>query len=177
PQPYDTQCVDYQALGHVSRDYCIMNCTVLLFRKLEFFHNRKGYWPLEYPLPVSLDLRRKYCDVKGCGSEEKFTKYYKKCSKDCKESDCDTKYLERSILHKSASKDRSSILFHLKAFNAPYVEYIHQPQESISALIANIGGTLGLWLGISFADLNTIIVGMQKLYNNLGNIHCHIIII
>jgi len=92
-----------------------------------------------------LEHKPKVLQIRVCKSIEKTSQ---KCSDECKQSDCDTKYLERNILRKSKSNEGSSILFYLQAINAPMWNMFTNHRKSISALIANIGGTASLWMGI-----------------------------
>ena len=160
---YDTNCLDYERDSKfVTRHDCIKSCYIKRLNRicngtaLLMFGFLLRTWP-------------KITKFAPCPTQVKIMmNIYFKCSESCK-MNCHDKYYEQRFDREGELNE--TIIFIIKDHNMPDITIRHIPEISLTSLICNFGGLLGMWLGLSFLHImNTIYVWFNEIIKSRFNL-------
>lgn len=144
PSPYSTKCIKYELTKYRSQEICVHMC--ILNRCYEHDNRRKQKWIEGTVVPLSTNMSFEFYPT------ELVTKYLPACTKVCAQSDCEFNYFDDRIerIHEKEVNKTIAITFIPEIF--PYARYVRHSTHSGFELIAKLGGTISVCLGICIID-------------------------
>ena len=88
----------------------------------------------------------------------------KTCYKKCKPN-CIQEYYSYSINDIPRIMDPEKETVNFKSYNMPIFKYTIQGKLNLVTLVANLGGLVGLWFGMAFIDMTSV---LNKIFNSLN---------
>ncbi|XP_074596824.1 uncharacterized protein LOC141851916 [Brevipalpus obovatus] len=151
PHPYRSNCSDYSGSKFRSRQDCLQKCSVDRFIK------RFGYYPRyavvrhfdHYRLLYHSSVREKY--------QSFILELSKRCNHFCGNEECISQEYRLTQMYNPKQKNflGKTVIIHIYPPTQPDSLVQTVPRLTFQYYFASVGGTIGLWLGMSFYSLFT----------------------
>ena len=161
---YDTDCREYGAgYDFDIRTDCIIECYQDNFHKI---CNTTGLPRSFYLIREEVLMKKVDRSVKHCPEINKYDKDIQiNCSKKCK-FDCQSKLYSSNII-KLAHADYEQTIILIEHSEMPDITVKYMAEISFISFVCNIGGLLGMWLGLSFYNsINELKIIANKFSTN-----------
>jgi hypothetical protein len=165
--PYETDCFDYS--GSIrSQSECINEYIIQEYLKYDCLPKSNELITYVIKDYNYTQFGQKFCE--NINISIKIENFKKICRKPCNEILYEILYSDKEYRSK---KNYRRIL--LNELNVQNIAFEHEPQTVFMQYLVNFGGLLGLWHGLSFADLKNSVNHLMKrkflLNNRLKRIH------
>ena len=162
PEPYETNCIDFQKKGFSSRQHCISDCRL----KLQM-ENRTDQWPGNYFTDDSQSVRIMYNSFNEFQSDiSKDQLFGDKCKQKCgTNTECYSEYYRLEL--KPFGVDYNNTDISVYPPDIPDLVYEYQPKVHFVEFVVFIAGSVSLWFGFSVLMLSNVIL---KLFTKI-NLH------
>ena len=152
---FDTNCfeynIDYKHANFNMRSDCITHCYQRKMNELVNHGIAESYAPSHYLLRNEAIDQVPAIFIEQDDFEDQAIKSKVKlaCFKECAK-DCIYKYYSMNQeLFKSTKEDHGKITIFFEHDNMPDISITHIPEMTFISLVCNLGGLIGMWLGIS----------------------------
>ncbi len=145
---YKTNCINYPTDQYDSINDCRHVCINLLFRKYFGCDVQIKKYNFKYILPSNYNI----CDIYKLGfTFEKYIDQYHEFFKRCSEIDCINECSVNLYNYNTVNSEfiEKLTMFRLFPLEKPHIKYTQTQKIDLNELFYQIGGTLGLWFGLS----------------------------
>ena len=163
-RPYVTQCIHYESTPLETQRNCVVKCVQQKCARNVYKLDRPPSnvsWLDDEIIPFSVNTSLNMFYNLTCVASISVI-----CENICKHENCENHFYGRELRATYRNKIKNLFTLQMSPHIQPYIEYIHKPMETISELIANIGGTVGVWLGISFAHSRIMLILVGRVLFN-----------
>ena len=162
---YDTACfnydIDYKHANFNMRSDCITHCYQRKMNKQVYHSSVKSFAPSQYLHRADAfdQVPNNFTDHPYLENQDIKSKIKLECLDECPK-DCKLNYYSMDVDKYKKLNETEKFEFYLEHDNMPDISITHIPEFSFISLVCNLGGLIGMWLGIS------ILVIFDEIYNN-----------
>ena len=108
---------------------------------------------IDYPVPIDF-LPKQYPRhyTMNCSGDNNIDALFGKCARSCKEECHQEYFFFESKPYKQQYTFNEMINIRISKNNLPTITIYHLPEMTLISLLCNLGGLIGMWLGISIAS-------------------------
>ena len=163
---YDTNCfeynLDYKHANFNMKSDCITHCYQRRMNEIVNNGVVESYAPSHYLLrkEVIEQVPNIFIELDKFEDQAIKSKVKLSCFKECPR-DCRYKYYSMDVERFSSAEDPEQISIYLEHDHMPDISIMHIPEITLLSLVCNLGGLIGMWLGIS------VMIVFEELYKIL----------
>ena len=153
PEPYETNCVDFQKKGFSSRQHCISKCRFELQTK-----NRTDKWPGNYFTDDRKSLMKMYNSFNEFKENKEMDQLFgEECKQNCStNTECHSEYYRLDLKPFGFGYNNSDISIYPP--DIPDLVYVYEPKLHFVEFVVLIAGSVSLWFGFSVLMLSDLIL-------------------